>query len=52
MRLIYHVSSKLRDPNLEMFPILSMQLNVSVSAEEGKLRVVLRQYLELYNLRV
>ena len=42
MRLVEHVSAKLRDANFKMLAVLSVQLDVSVCTQESQLRVIVR----------
>jgi len=50
--VVDHVATELRDPDLEMSPVLSVKLYVSVVAEESYLAVVVGQDLHLDNFSV
>ena len=52
VRLVDHVSAKLRDSDLEVPPVLSVQLDVPIGAEEGNLAVVVAQHPELDHFAV
>ena len=52
MRLVHDVSAKLRNSNLEVPSILSMELDVAIIAEECQLGVVVAKHYHLDDLRI
>lgn len=52
MGIVNEIAAKLGNPNLEVAPILSMQLNVSIVGEQCKFGVVVREDAHLENFGV